>query len=721
MARRSVQNMPASPLTTRALSALVLLAPLVYWTSLRDYTLPPRLLILQIVLALTLATWLTSGVRTLRLPAFGLPATVYLLVSAVSLLYATDPAAGLLELTKILSGFLLFVVVANHLQKDGVLRILNVWVLTGAAISLLGIAEHLGWRPFLIPSAGLPSATLGYRNIAAMYLIQSIPMALGLFAVARSRTAVWTAALATALMSAFLVYTRTRGAWIGLAGAALIALCFLITTRAAGNSAPAFPRLKRAAAAVALALFLALTLLPSGLPKVGPQSIDEKKAGIETAVTSILSPGGGRGRLTMWRHTLEMIADRPILGVGLDNWEFTYPPYDRGDKITVASEPVRPHNDFLWIASELGLVGLTIYLWLLVTAATVVLHLCRTGTVESRLVALASAVGLLALLGHSLFSFPKEQPASAMFFWLHLAFLGVLSSHKSGARRVMRALSVVPVLGVVLSLGALSLGWRHLAFDQDYHLARRYEDKERWAPAAETMSRALEAGTFDHRARFLLARYLQREGKPAEAETAYGHALEAHPNYAHTHHNLGRIYAAEKAWPKAIAHYRRALKIRPGYIDVRIQLGHAYLATGRPGDAVGEFQAVRDDGHAAGNWLRVALAQSNLGAAHLHQGEVDIAIAELMEAVRPGREDAGGTADGYEDLLRGWLEDPAFKDTVARAYNNLAYAYELKGRYEEAVAAYESLLKLWDSDLAYRKTVQHHVDELRNRIENGNR
>ena len=55
MATRTPGRTPEFPVVAWALSALGLLVPLVYSETMRDYTLPPKLLVLQGVLALTFA------------------------------------------------------------------------------------------------------------------------------------------------------------------------------------------------------------------------------------------------------------------------------------------------------------------------------------------------------------------------------------------------------------------------------------------------------------------------------------------------------------------------------------------------------------------------------------------------------------------------------------------------------------------------------------------
>ena len=176
-----------------------------------------------------------------------------------------------------------------------------------------------------------------------------------------------------------------------------------------------------AAARSVILLMVAMAAQPDMTPRGSRQRFDQVKPSAVGAAASVLTPGSDRGRIAMWRHTLEMVLDHPLLGVGLDNWEYAYPIYDRGrtsGKITAESEPVRPHNDFLWILSELGLVGLALFIWLLWCIWRLAGTAIGRGSSPVALTALAGVAGAVGLLGHGLFSFPKEQPATAALRWI---------------------------------------------------------------------------------------------------------------------------------------------------------------------------------------------------------------------------------------------------------------------------------------------------------------
>jgi tetratricopeptide (TPR) repeat protein len=686
-------------ISTGLLSAGLLLLPLAFdpWYGIPDLLLK-RLLIYAVVLGLGLA-WITvaSGGPTWQ-PRSGLvlPAVGYVLLGFLSLFWATTPFHGLVEATRLLVLALLFVAVQVLIRMDGLITVARCSTVGGAALAAIGVCQYLGLAFEWIPSVGMPSGTFAFRNLAASYLIGCLPLAL--LAIALESTA-WRRLLwagCAALMALFLLYTRTRGAWVGT-GLALIIACVvalyhgpLRRTLALTFKGIFATRLLRLGLPLLACAWLVAAFLPSHTSPGVIQQFDEQKTSAATTAVSMLSVGSDRGRLDMWKHTLDMVWDHPLLGVGLDNWEFVYPLYDTGvepGKITAASEPVRPHNDFLWILSELGLVGLGLYLWLLGAAWVAARRVFRSGEATKQLCALAALAGIVALLGHSFFSFPKEQPAPAALFWLHLGIVGVVSSRISTGQKRDSINTMLPVMAVAVVICAIVLTFRQVRFDEHFQKARLLASQSSWRSGAQQMALAIDQGAFDHRASFLQARYLQRAGLQPEAEQAYREALAVHPNYAHSHHNLGGTLAAQGRWGEAIESYTNALSLRPQYLEARTNLGYAYAAAGRLDEAETTFRDVLRQAPSS------AVALGNLGAVYLKKGHTQHAIRCLKEAVR-------------------------IRPEYGEAYSNLGYALEQAGDTAEAIKAYSRLLDLWHGDR--RAGILDHIANLRTSLINGN-
>ncbi|MBT5829541.1 MAG: tetratricopeptide repeat protein [Candidatus Latescibacteria bacterium] len=607
-------------------------------------------------------------------------AVIYVLWNFLSLIWAAHPFTGWVEALQLIAILLLFLIASNI--QPFAHRLSLFATAAGGIVSIIGILQYLGLGFDTILSVGLPSSTFIFRNLLAAYLLGAIPLSLFLIFTSSKTMHRAISIIALTTMTLCLFYTRTRGAWVSIVLGCFLCLILFLTIPQLRNQLVQqlqqvwHHSLMRGLVVWCIFFFAIGVLLPAQTSQKIIQQFDEQKSSPTVAMQSVLTPGSDRGRLDMWQHTFEMIIDHPFLGVGLDNWEYQYPPYDQGSKITFNSEPVRPHNDPLWIASELGLIGLGIYFLLLYYAFHIIWQNLRGNDKQRQWLALTALLGITSLFIYSLFSFPKEQPTPALFFWFFLALLN--GSENTPTTKPNR---LIPILGLVVCLVAFYVNQRHIIFDQHYQLARSHEQQGQWVQAQQAIDNSLDAGSFDHRARFLNAQYLQKMGKLDDAAGAYLHALEMHPNYAHSHHNLGGVYAARGNFQQAIPALQRALEIRPSYEQARLNLGNVYMAIENFGKAIDAYLFILN------NNPQSVQAHTNLGAAYLQQQHFDKAIPYFQKALHLDAKNV-------------------------QAHNNLAYCLEQTGQIQKAIIAYEALLKHWQGDVAYRKTIRDHIQAL---------
>ena len=126
-------------------------------------------------------------------------------------------------------------------------------------------------------------------------------------------------------------------------------------------------------------------------------------------------------RKLVWGKTLDMIKDHPVLGAGPGQWQIELPKYgadEFGAKVRDGSETFqRPHNDYLWFASEVGIIGLLGYLAFFVGILFAGLSNIKRA-VNGR-VALFNIVAVAALIGWivvSLLDYPHERIEHNVFY-----------------------------------------------------------------------------------------------------------------------------------------------------------------------------------------------------------------------------------------------------------------------------------------------------------------
>ena len=82
----------------------------------------------------------------------------------------------------------------------------------------------------------------------------------------------------------------------------------------------------------------------------------------------VLSLATLKERLVLWKKSLQMVQDSPLIGVGTGQWKIVLPHYGKIEKIEKTNGKIteiqflRPHNDYLWVLAENGVAGFIFYL-----------------------------------------------------------------------------------------------------------------------------------------------------------------------------------------------------------------------------------------------------------------------------------------------------------------------------------------------------------------------
>ena len=129
--------------------------------------------------------------------------------------------------------------------------------------------------------------------------------------------------------------------------------------------------------------------------------------------TFSLSDLGTQDRWAMWQAALGMIADRPLLGHGVNTFMSNYLDYWVGGE----RMPRYAHNCYLQVAAETGLIGLSFFLALLGTFFFRLRSRIQKIEPNARLIALGIAAGLLAFVTQAGIDTNFYAMRQAALFW----------------------------------------------------------------------------------------------------------------------------------------------------------------------------------------------------------------------------------------------------------------------------------------------------------------
>ena len=208
-------------------------------------------------------------------------------------------------------------------------------------------------------------ATFANPNSFAGFLLMTIPLSVGMLIDAcrrRSGASLWEGAamfLAVTLQVHALALTFSKGGFV-----TFIVMAVLFVVMASWRLVKAHRKWLLPAAAVAL-----LAVSAGAVKAIRAAHSDDTSFPPAVAAKLRSASESMEVRIGYWGAGLRMIADHPLLGVGLDNFADRYSEY----KLPTGREVKRAHNDYLQVAAELGVPGLIVFcaLWAGLVGASV--------------------------------------------------------------------------------------------------------------------------------------------------------------------------------------------------------------------------------------------------------------------------------------------------------------------------------------------------------------
>lgn len=366
-----------------------------------------------------------------------LPAALaFLGVSAVSTLLSGNVMDSLVGrwgrfdgLLALAAGVLLFYATARYLDSWRKVRVFLVATVAAAVlVSVHGILQIFGADPVVALGLAWPEETdrafsaIGWPISLAAYLTLTMGAALALYFLSERRWQRWLWLAALALMAVCWIYTYSRGPMIAFALTLPVVLFF--ARRRLGTVRP----LILPVAIVAVAMLAASV---SG--SESSTNVVSRILGTNLAPTVEEVPEGGDAsittRLMMWRDTIPVIAERPLLGHGPDDYAEPFARHEGEDLRAFFGEAIvdKAHNETLQVAATTGLLGLAAYIWVFVSYFRHALRsggwplLALSGSVlayilqlQTWITTLATGVTFWAILGVSVAMMRLQQTASEL-------------------------------------------------------------------------------------------------------------------------------------------------------------------------------------------------------------------------------------------------------------------------------------------------------------------
>lgn len=354
----------------------------------------------------TVITWKWHWIST----PLDKPIVILIILGILSTVFSEHRYVSIWALILMINYIVIFYLVVHLIQtRDQSHQIIAVITGTAAFLAVFGLFKWAGVNPFpwweyggaAYGTYGLES-TFGHYNHLAGYMEMAIPLALGLFLTGLKKQHSVLMAILAILLFLSLIFSLSRGGWIGSMVGLLFFAVFL----------PSHGRFKKRFVSITLiaGFFLIAFIVLSHTSTVERIITLEQKTEISTF----------QHRIRVWEGVIEMIKVHPLLGTGPGTFslifsQFQPPGFER--RIAVAL------NDYLHFTAEVGLFLVPVIAWM-----CFLIYKNGLGklTNQSRLVqgmTLGALAGITSILVHSFSDYNMHIPANAILFTVFVAIV----------------------------------------------------------------------------------------------------------------------------------------------------------------------------------------------------------------------------------------------------------------------------------------------------------
>lgn len=275
---------------------------------------------------------------------------LFLITSALSVIYSIDKTSSAIELSRIIIIFILFIYSILAVKNKNNFYQLIAAILFGSLFPcLISFYQYFtvsGWWDKTIMAYRV-DGTFSHPATLAFYLISTLPIIYALLSNKINKSKKIPLAVLLLLNLFIALITLTRGAWIGLLAMSLVFGLF---------------KSRKFLVAITALIFLAYLFTPA----------------INERVNDVFNPKYNSSlitRLKIIETTLPAFTNAPVLGYGLGSFKNINLKYNDEAK---TYESLQAHNDYLRLLIELGIIGLAIYISIFISLFILIYKLYKT-------------------------------------------------------------------------------------------------------------------------------------------------------------------------------------------------------------------------------------------------------------------------------------------------------------------------------------------------------
>ncbi len=557
---------------------LVLVFPVFYLPQALDRTLAPRLLALAVLLFFCvpllfnkerIARWDFSIWRQMAIPLW----FVFFLLTAISAFFADNHQESYLFIVRnfLFASGLSFAALILYNTSEWQAKLPKLFIVSAFVALGIGIIQYvsrvlLSSDELLADGTPLIYAVTGvfsHKNFFSSVLILMLPFTA--FGIYRYRN-LWQlmALLSSAGILMMILILRTRSIWVGLMAGILVASIVLLGNAKGFKLAAKWRMLVLAGLLAGVAgVFILFNL--------GDASDEFSVAG---RVRSIFDTQSRHNihRIFIWNASMEIIKEEPITGVGAGNWLLHIPKhFNRNFEHLEALGWRQPHNDYIWIAAEQGILALLVFIAAFVVVFFYLFRVIRdkgdNDKTDNKVLALLLMAGVTAFLADAFFSFPYER-VDVMVFLMIIIGTALALYHKTSPKPVFKPKrSLITTAGLLFFSFSAFYAVSSIRMEQNMREAlkylshRHFDQVLHYANAAKTPFRSL--GPHLYPPEFLEGVAHQNQEHYRRAVASFEEARRQAPYDIRILHLLGSNYRRTEQLDHAYDCFMKLMRIYP--------------------------------------------------------------------------------------------------------------------------------------------------------------
>jgi len=366
----------------------------------------------EIFFILGLLLWLVDTIKNKRNikeqfnTSISLPLAVFLIIHILCAVFGVDKTANIIHLKKIYI-ILMFFLVANYLKSpESIKKVINGYIIGATFVGIYAIITTIKYK-YIDGNVNFRAVSFSGNHMHAggFLMMASITTAGIFFQNLKDKMKNYSILyfLSFIIITTGLVFTFTRGSWIG-AIAGIIILAFIFDKRY-------------------LLITIILLVVVSILLKdtaVAKRFLSSFKPDQKTSASE---------RLYMWESGLKILKDYPF-GIGTDSLLKVYPKYK--NKNANEENQGHLHNNILQIVVIDGIPGLIAFLWIFINMWFAFIKAIKNNSGYIKKIIIISFVVSIGFFVNGFFEYNFMSSQVALMFWFLTGLAEACIKNKTG-------------------------------------------------------------------------------------------------------------------------------------------------------------------------------------------------------------------------------------------------------------------------------------------------